>query len=116
ELLPKPQVVKSESTLLVGEPAGRLIDNFQCQLALCFQAEENFTKGQAIYLHLPTGLEQAQVEGWTQSGDQTYLLCTMGNYNPKWNNLRVLELELATDRKEGIVVPSRALVSQKGKW
>ena len=115
ELAGKIRTVKSETTIPVGEPVGRLIDNFQCQLALCFTAAEDFAQGQAIYLHLPTGLERGKVEKWSRSGDKTYLLCTLENYKPQWNDLRSLELELATERKDGVVVSSRALVRRQEK-
>lgn len=115
ELLAKPQTVKDQTSAEVGQPVGRLIDNFQSQLALCLETDEDFSQGQAIYLHLPTSLETARVDKWTRRGDQTYLLCTLENYQPRWNNLRNLELEVATARKEGIVIPSGALIQRRGE-
>lgn len=113
--VPKATTVKDAQTVAIGEPLGRLIDNYQCQLALAFQSKERFTKGQAIFLHLPTGLELGKVESWSQNGDLTYLLCTMENYKLGWNDLRQLELELATKRKSGVIVPKRAITTHEGK-
>lgn len=115
ELLPKPNTVKDQSITQMGQPLGRLVDNFQSQLALCLETDEDFSQGQAIWVHLPTGLEKAKVDKYTRRGDRTYLFCILENYQPAWNDLRILELQVATARKEGIVVSSRALVERGGE-
>ncbi len=107
--------VKAGGNVKVGGEVGKLIDNFQCQLALCLQAEEDFNEGQVIYVHLPTGLEKARVDQKLRRGDLTYLLCTLPNYKLEWNQLRSLKLTVAAERREGIVVAASALKRRSGK-
>ena len=77
--------MKDSTQIQVGEPVGKLIDNHQCQVALCIETTEKFAEGQAVWLRMPGGLEKARIRRASTSGDLTYLLCSLENYKPQWN-------------------------------
>lgn len=114
ELQAKSKQVKDSTQIQVGEPVGKLIDNHQCQVALCIETTEKFAEGQAVWLRMPGGLEKARIRRASTSGDLTYLLCSLENYKPQWNQ-RTMDLSVIVERREGTIVPAKALTTREGR-